>query len=209
MIKFTFFDVGGVVILDFSGTNHWSSLQKEIGIPPEYRKEFDNFWDKTESQICLGLDIEKLKPEIKKRFKAKFPPDYSLLIDGFVKKFRRNESLWEIIKKISKKTGLGLLTNMYPNQFNEIKKANLLPEFKWDLIVDSSIVNLQKPDREIYEYAQKSSGFKGSEILFIDNLEKNLVVPKALGWKVFLYDCDNVLESNNKLLEYFNELQNK
>jgi HAD superfamily hydrolase (TIGR01509 family) len=190
MIKFTFFDVGGVVILDFSGTNHWSSLQKEIGIPPEYRKESDNFWDKTESQICLGLDIEKLKPEIEK-------------------KFRRNESLWEIIKKISKKTGLGLLTNMYPSQFNEIKKANLLPEFKWDLIVNSSIVNLQKPDREIYEYAQKASGFKGNEILFIDNLEKNLVVPKALGWKVFLYDCSNVLESNNKLLEYFNELQNK
>lgn len=32
MISFIYFDVGGVAMLDFSGTNKWELLKKEIGV---------------------------------------------------------------------------------------------------------------------------------------------------------------------------------
>ena len=31
-LSFIYFDVGGVVIQDFSGTNKWSQLKRELGI---------------------------------------------------------------------------------------------------------------------------------------------------------------------------------
>jgi hypothetical protein len=31
-IKFVYFDLGGVTILDFSGTNEWFKLKQELGI---------------------------------------------------------------------------------------------------------------------------------------------------------------------------------
>lgn len=35
MIKFIYFDVGGVAIRDFNGTDKWENLKKELGIPKE------------------------------------------------------------------------------------------------------------------------------------------------------------------------------
>jgi|TARA_Y100000310_G_C20153683_1_gene565933 hypothetical protein len=35
MNRFIYFDVGGVVIRDFSGTNKWEELRRSIGIKPE------------------------------------------------------------------------------------------------------------------------------------------------------------------------------
>ena len=39
-ISFVYFDVGGVILLDYSGTNKWVEMQRGLGINPELDAKF-------------------------------------------------------------------------------------------------------------------------------------------------------------------------
>lgn len=204
MIKFVYFDVGGVVILDFSGTNKWNQIKVGLKIPKEQDKVFDNFFAYYEAN-CTDWDIESLIPTIKTRFGGTIPNDYSMLID-FVNHFEKNPSLWPVIKKIKEKCQIGLLTNMYPHMFQTIKDHNLLPPIDWDVIIDSSIVKSLKPNRKIFEIAEEEAKVNKSEILFVDNSTKNIQAAKDFGWQTFLYDPTNPVESSKKLADFFQRI---
>ena len=40
-ISFVYFDVGGVVVKDFSDTNHWQNLKLYLGITANLEDQFD------------------------------------------------------------------------------------------------------------------------------------------------------------------------
>jgi len=205
-IKFVYFDIGGVAILDFSGTNKWEKLQEELGIPPERSKEFREFWKIYGKEICLDRDIESLLPLIKSQFGVKLPQQYSLLKNGFVNRFEINHSIGPVIKEIHKSCRVGLLTNMYLNMFEAIKEKDILPSVSWDVIVDSSKVKLEKPDPKIYILAEQLSRCHGKEILFVENTPKHIEAASQFNWKTFLYDPTHSEESSQKLAQYFSSL---
>lgn len=204
MIRFVYFDVGGVIIHDFTVSNKWAELEKEIGIIDS--QKFIKFWDKYEPELCIGRNTETLIPLIENQFGIKFPTGYSLLIDGFVKRFEANKSIWPVINKINQKCKIGLLTNMYPQMLTEIEKHNLLPKISWDIIIDSSVVKVQKPDPHIFALAEQKANVAEKEILFVENSPKNINAANNFGWQILLYDSSNPTESNEKLLEVFNAL---
>ena len=69
MISFVYFDLGGVVIKDFSGTDQWTEMKKVIGVEKSYEKEFDELYDKYElSELCLTRDVDTLIPIFAKKF---------------------------------------------------------------------------------------------------------------------------------------------
>ncbi len=203
MIKFVYFDIGGVAILDFSGTDSWEKLMTEIGIKKKYHESFKSYWDTIDSEISSMSDIDILVPAIENKFKIKFPKDYSFLVDGFVRKFCKNETIWPVIKEVKKTCKIGLLTNMYPKMLPEILKAKLLPEVKWDEIIDSSIEKVQKPVPGVFRLAEERCGFKGEDILFVDNTKRHLDGAEKFNWQTFLYDPKNPEKSSKNLLEYF------
>lgn len=202
MISFVYLDVGGVAEFDFSGTNKWEELKAEIGINPDRFEEFDNYWDGFRD-INTTRDVELMKPLLERKFGVKFPPNYSLLVNGFVNRFAVNKSIWPVVKEIKKYSRIGLLTNMYPHMLEEIEKRKLIPDIDWDVVVDSSKISLQKPDKEIFEYAERESGFDRSQILFVDNSYKNIAAARDLGWQTFLYDTLKSETSSQKLLDFF------
>ena len=199
-IKFIYFDVGGVVIKDFSGTNKWEELQKGIGLEPSQFEEFINFFDKYEPQVCLGLDIETLVPKLKEKFNLNLPDSYSFLMD-FVNKFERNDSIIKVLKKAKQKYRIGLLTNMYPNMLNEIIKNGLIPQTDWDIVIDSNVVKLRKPQKEIFELATKKVNVNPNEILFVENGKKHVDAAKEYGWQTFLYDSSNPEKASEDLMK--------
>lgn len=201
--RFVYFDVGGVVVLDFSGTNKWTQLKRELGISQDKDNEFEDFWNKYEAEVNVGRDVETLVPLIKQRFDSKFPDKYSFLIEGFVKRFEVNKSIWPVIDKIHKKCKIGLLTNMYPHMLNALKRSGLLPNISWDVIIDSSIVGIQKPDPRFFELAEKKAGVKGKEIFFVENTPSHSRAAKDFGWQTFLYDSAHPKESSIKLSTLF------
>lgn len=198
MIKFIYFDVGGVVIRDFSGTNKWEELKTGMGIKAEQVEAFNEIFDKYESEVCVGRDVETLVPMLKEKLGLQLPEDYSFLHD-FVGRFEKNESICPIIERLKNKYKIGLLTNMYPNMLEAIYKAGLMPNTTWDVIIDSSIEKIRKPQTEIFQLAQDRSGFNGEEILFIDNGAKHVEAAKKFGWQGFVYDSSNTEKSNKDL----------
>jgi len=201
MIKFVYFDVGGVIIKDFSGTNKWEELRSGMGIKSDQTKDFKEIFDKYEPDVCVGRDVETLVPMLQEKLGLKLPRDYSFLLD-FVNRFEKNESIWPILKKLKENKKTGLLTNMYPNMLDALCKTGLMPDVEWDVIIDSSIEKVRKPQIEIFRLAQDKSGFKGEEILFVENDKKHLDAAKQFGWQTFLYDPLNTLESNKGLEKF-------
>ena len=136
MIKFVYFDVGGVAILDFSKTNKWDEVIKELGIKKDKVSSFLKYFEELTPKIHLGLDIDTKRSELKEKFKIKIPNSYSITIDGFVSRFNKNESIWPAVKYAKENYKIGLLTNQYPRMLDEVKKRRLLPPISWDVIID-------------------------------------------------------------------------
>ncbi len=201
MIKFVYFDVGGVLIRDFSKSNKWNDLAREIGILEEKEKDFLNFWKSYEQKVSTGLNVDLLVPIIKKEFSSNFPKNYSLLKDGFVSRFDQNKTIWPLVKELKKTYKVGLLTNQYPDMFNLVNKNELLPDISWDVIIDSTIVKVRKPQPEIYKLAEKEAGYSGDEIFFIDNLQEHIDGAKKFGWQTFLYDPADTQKSTQELAD--------
>lgn len=56
-----------------------------------------------------------------------------------------------------------------------------------------------KPERHIYEQAVKKSGLRPEQILFIDDLEKNVLAARDLGLQAVHYDLYSSFASKLKL----------
>lgn len=198
-IKFIYLDAGGVVVLDFSKTNNWIEMTKALGVNEFNRKKFDNIFSEFEPKICvnkktLGEFIDAINNELK----LNIPKDYNML-DDFVNRFESNTSINPILVRLSKNYKLGLLTNMYPGMFDKISARKILPEVKWDIIIDSSVVGCIKPQDDIYELAEKKVNSSPKNILFIENTITHINAAKKRGWKTLLYDPANISDSNSAL----------
>ena len=206
MIKFVYFDLGGVVESDFSGTNKWSKMKKIMGVNKKFEKEFDKLYNEYElKDLCLNHDVDTLIPIFTEKFNMKFPKNFSMLT-YFVDHFKKNVSIWPVIEEINQTCRIGLLTNMYPRMFKEIEKRNLLPPVNWDVVIDSSVVGLQKPDSQIFDLAQKRSQVNCNEILFIDNTKANVDAASDLGWFTFFYNSAYPEDSSKRISDFFETL---
>jgi len=117
----------------------------------------------------------------------------------FVNRFENNPSMLELFKKLKSEFKIGLLTAQYPNMLNMVFQKGLLPSDIWDIIIDSSIEKVNKPEPEIYLLAEQRAEVPSESILFVDNKAKLLEYPKERGWQVFEYDPANAKESTKKL----------
>ncbi len=201
MISFIYFDLGGVVLKDFSASNKWDLLRKDLGISDEDRDKFNNLWRNYEKEICTILPVYDMIPILEKEFHVTISRNHSIL-DNFVKYFEKNESIWPVIDEVKRYYRVGLLTSMYVGMLDEILKVDILPHVVWDRIIDSSIVGFAKPDKRIFEIAQKETQLNSESILFVENNRNNIDVAKTLGWKTFFYDSSDYDLSSKHLYDY-------
>lgn len=197
-ILFVYFDVGGVLLIDYSETDKWSQMKRDLGITDELDKQFDNVWKNHRSRICIDCDVDTIIPEFEEKVGIKIPGDYSMLAD-FVNRFELNNSIHEIAQKIKEKYKVGLLTNMYPRMLSLIKEKKLIPKIDWDSEVDSSVIGLQKPESGIFERAEQMAEASPSQIFFVDNSLENVEAAQKRGWQALLYDPKDIAGSNAKL----------
>lgn len=201
-LKFIYFDVGGVTLFDFSGTNKWEEMLEAIGVNGSNRGKFDEIWKKYKKRRCIDFDIDLMAVELREYVGLEIDEGFSFL-DEFVQRFEPNISIWPVIKYARKNFKIGLLTDQYPRMLDEIyKRRDLMPEIDWDVVVDSSIVKHQKKGPEIFKIAQKLAKVENpQDILFIDNTEEKLTHAQALGWQTFLYDPTRAAESSSDLFQ--------
>lgn len=97
VIKFIYFDVGGVVALDFSKTNKWDELLDDLGVNIQDRPEFNKLFDEEEPRYCMGkFRVDDFFEKYRDKFKLNLSPKYSFL-DDFVSRFEPNPGLWILL----------------------------------------------------------------------------------------------------------------
>ncbi len=100
--QFVFFDVGGVLLLDYSGTNKWIEMKRDLGVTDELDSKFDGVWKRYRSQICIDCDVDTLVPIFEMEAGITTPKNYSMLAD-FVNRFDVNTNIWQIVQKVKEK----------------------------------------------------------------------------------------------------------
>lgn len=198
MIKFVYFDVGGVVILDFSKTNKWKQVMDDLNLLADNQAMLNNLYDYYKREINTGMDIYDFQQAVEEKTNIRFPIDYSMN-DDVVNRFEENKTIHPLLYSIKKKYKIGLLTNMYKDMLDKIFNRKLIPPIEWDVIVDSSVVGVQKPEQSIYEIAEEKAGLKGHEILFVDNKKGNIEATTKRGWQILHYDPADRENSNEAL----------
>ncbi|PVX52200.1 putative hydrolase of the HAD superfamily [Balneicella halophila] len=93
-----------------------------------------------------------------------------------------------LIKQLKETHQLILLsnTNELHTQCFQAKAASLyfrLSDY-FHKVYYSQELGMSKPDKEIFDFVHKENLLDGKKVLFLDDLEENLVYPQEIGWNV-------------------------
>ena len=90
---------------------------------------------------------------------------------------------WKLAKNLKiKGYKLALCTNSWSGLVKIF--SDNFPEFSiFDYIFDSSKIGFIKPEPEYFKYVENVTGFKGEEIILIDDSENNIKGAKQFGWQ--------------------------
>ena len=178
MNKAIYFDIGGVLIKDHLGPK--TALPTFQNIAPIFN--FDPLWaTKTFQNIQEAIDLGEKSP---KDLADLLQVDEKKLTDSLWPKDPFIEERLELVR-LAKAKGykVGLATN-FNNEWLElvIQKNKNFPKF--DAVACSSLIKFVKPSEKFYQEAERIIGT--SDILFIDDKQKNLDAAKKIGWKIIL-----------------------
>lgn len=186
MIKAVLFDFDGVLTIDKTGsatiTNYISDT---CGIPLENVK---SCYYKFNKQLLLG---ETTHQEIWEDFCQSLGQDidYNILLDSF--RFTRlDEKMIALVQKLKERYLIGMVTDNKCDRISTILDYKGLNPY-FDVVAISACVHSGKDSHRIFEYVLNTLNVSASECVFIDNTEKNLVVPNQMGMSTILYDDDN------------------
>lgn len=190
--KLVLFDVGECVFTRYEYQELGLYLNKEINpesfekwmIKNIHCKEVDLMKNGTNYIVNLFkkyTKTERLDEEIIKAY---------INYRGYVKR--------DVLYTFSYLNNLGIKTGILSNCDIILAEENrkLKKNLGFEYFFQSSEIGLSKPFKPIYLMVEVVTGFKGKEITFVDNLEKNLIEPKNLGWNTIRYSS---LESENML----------
>lgn len=116
-----------------------------------------------------------------------------------VKDFSIIQSSQKLLREASKKYKVGLLSNFHRGIFEELLAKDIIPNIKYEHIFLSEDVKMKKPDGELFKYIENNVAVKVSEILFIDDQEKNINEAQKRGWGTYFFDRLNPEKSSKEL----------
>jgi len=186
MIKAVLFDFDGVLTIDKTGsTSITKFISDSCGIPLENVK---SCYYKFNKQLLLG---EITHQEIWQDFCKALGQDidYSILIDSF-RATRLDKKMIALVQELKKRYLIGMITDNKCDRIRTILEHRSLNQY-FDVVAVSACLHSGKDSHSIFEYALNTLNVSASECVFIDNTEKNLVIPKQMGMSTILYNDDN------------------
>ena len=190
-ISFLYLDINGCLVHFFHSA--FTKLSQETGVSSELIES--TFWHFNDA-VCRGeMTMDEFNQEIAKKLGLKSVDWEHYYLDAVVPiKESHDVLVWA-----SKHYKVGLLSNIMPGFIDSMIKAGLLPNIRYDAIVDSSQVGAIKPEADIYKIAQGEAGVPPQEILFVDDSRTNLMAADRQGWRVLWFDDYRPAESAEKI----------
>lgn len=190
-VKFIYCDMNGVLVRFYH--HAFVSLSEETGAPLD--KIESTFWHYNDAANRGDISIDEFN-KLMARHLSVSAIDWQRHYMGGIQPITEMHACLEQLHKQFK---LGLLTNTMPGFIDTMKHKGLLPEFEFDVVVDSSVVGAVKPEVKMYELAEQAADAKGGEIFFIDDSRANLTAAEKLGWRVFWFDDYDPQESIKRI----------
>lgn len=184
MVKVIGFDCGGVLLAD-----SWSpdEISEEFGVP------HGALWDRTQENLKplgrgeisvddfltrvlkdYGLPMEKVKKMVRRRMHVMFPENFELI--------RNLKGSYELVLMNNE----GLEWNRY-----RVRKFKLDKLF--DHIYSSCDLGVAKPDEEYYREVLRRLGVEPRDLVFIDNMERNIKSARKQGINSILFESPSQL----------------
>lgn len=186
MIKAVLFDFDGVLTIDKTGsttiTNYISdnydiSLEKVKSSYYKFNKQL--LLGETTHQEVWADFCQALRQEI----------DYNVLTDSFKYTCLDNKMI-NLVKKLKERYSIGMVTDNKCDRIQTILDYRDLNQY-FDVVAVSADIHSGKDSYAIFEYVLNTLNVSANECVFIDNTEKNLVVPKQMGMATILFDDEN------------------
>lgn len=182
--KLALFDVGGVLLRFMGGVE---ALSAKTNLPYERCREI---WLELDDSICRGkTQPQKLWDRIKEE--SHYSGEDIDFVSFWVKHFEPNLQVHKLIRDVSRNRPVGLLTNIYPGVYAKAVETGNIPDLPYAFVLQSCETGLIKPEKQIYELAEKMGGKKSSDILLIDDSPRFITPAQELGWKTYSFDSNN------------------
>ena len=160
----------------FKGTGEWIALSNYYLNLWEFQlgkmNPFD-FWKK----VFVGLSEEEF---------------FDVIVAEYDVYARKNEGLYSLAERLSKKFDLHVLSNSNFLQGKAYRKQKLFSPFKSFHL--SHEMHEMKPFPEAFRLFLKETGLKAKECVFIDDSTVNVLAAMALGFKGIVFQGNDDLE---------------
>lgn len=197
-IKFIYFDLGGVVFYWREGLNRLAEIAGRS------LEEVIKVFDKYDNLACQGkISPQELWNRYRKELEIKMDENFNFL-DFWTDSFSLIAETHRLVKELVGYYPLGLLVNIYKGTFPLAIKKGFVPKLNYSVVVQSCYVGLVKPDKKIFQFAQKQAGVPASAILFIDDSSQNIKAAENLGWNSILFEENQPAESIRKIRSNLN-----
>ena len=174
------FDFGGVILTSpFEAFNHYEAAN---GLPHGFlrgvntRNPDDNAWAQLErNEVDLAGFATLFEAESAAAGHRVSGHDVLALLQGELR-----PEMVEAVRRCAAQLKTGLLTNNFTSAAGATHPfAEVLSLF--DVIIESSVVGVRKPDPRFYELACEQLGIVPTDAVFLDDLGINLKPARALG----------------------------
>ncbi len=183
-IKFIYFDVGGVIF-------RWREIFDDMAII--YNRNVDEMlrvFAKYDTDACRGLlHSNQLWDKMCRDLGIKEDKNFDFF-QFAMDRFIPIKETHLLIEEISKKYPVGLLTNIHPGVFDHALKRKHIPKVDYKVIIQSCLVGMVKPEKEIFHHAKQRTKAEHEEILYIDDFDININSAKELGWQTILFETN-------------------
>jgi len=190
-IRFVYFDINGCLVRFFH--HAFTKLANDTGASSDAVES--TFWHYNDA-VCRG---EMTMPEFNTALASALGVKSVDWTSYYLEAVQPILDMQDVIKNVSARYDVGLLSNIMPGQIDAMLQNGILPTLDYKVIVDSSEVAAIKPERKIYELAAGLAGVPQHEILLIDDSRPNLMAAEKMGWKVLWFDDYRIEDSIDRI----------
>lgn len=120
-----------------------------------------------------------------------------------------SQARFDLVSSLRETYNVAMLSNINEMHEKEIdkrlEKELGLIDFRsnyFDKVYYSHLIGLHKPDTKIYSFVHQDLNIEPSSILFIDDLEKNVLAARSVGWNAVVHDPKtDIINNMEKYIE--------
>lgn len=191
-VSFVYFDINGCLVRFFHRA--FTRLSEVTGASADVVETL--FWHYND-QVCRGeMDMPTFNAKLARELDLNGTIDW---LDYYLDAIEPIPVMQELVRWSEQHYRIGLLTNIMPGFVTVMIKKGLIPDVRYDAIVDSSQVKAIKPESKIYSIATEKAHCPATEILLVDDSRVNLMAAEKHGWHVLWFDDYRPDESANRV----------